>query len=304
MNVSIAQHSDTCAFSNAAWYGSDDRTRSWHDGANDTSDGAILQGYNFAEQWEFALKMDPDIIFVTGFNEWVAQRQPAQEGRPIVFVDCADENASRDFEPSAGRLGDNYYMQLVNYIARFKKTTAKISRGSGTSIDIDGGFEQWDNPAITASYKDYRNDTVDRNCEGFGSTVYTDFSGRNDIVNMKVTEDESNYYFYVDTAESLTASDTGAWMTLFINENLVINRTSPANGKTAIEKIVESGYEKIGESEIRFDGNKLMLRVSKSLVDSADSIRFKWADNYTQGDIYSFYTKGDSAPYGRLCYSY
>ncbi len=304
MNVSVAQHSDTCAFSNAAWYGSEDRTRSWHDGANDTSDGAIVQGYNFAEQWEFAIKMNPDIIFITGFNEWVAQRQPAQEGRPIVFVDCADENASRDVEPSAGVLGDHYYMQMVNYIAEFKKTTAKVSRGNGVAIDIDGGFEQWDSPAITAVYKDYRNDTADRNCEGFGTELYTDFSGRNDIVNMKVTEDDSDYYFYVDTAESLTSPDGGAWMTLFINENLVINRTACANGKTSVEKVRENGFEKTGEAEIRFDGNRLMLKVSKNLVQTSGNIRFKWADNYTEGDVYSFYTKGDAAPYGRLCYVY
>lgn len=304
MNVSLAQHSDTCAFSNAAWYGSDDRTRSWHGGANDTSDGAMLQGYNFAEQWEFAIKMNPDIVFVTGFNEWVAQRQPAQENRPIVFVDCADENSSRDFEPSAGLLGDNYYMQLVNYIAKFKKTTANVGRGNGVPINIDGGFEQWSNPAITAVYKDYRNDTEDRNCEGFGSIVYTDFSGRNDIVNMKVTEDENNYFFYVDTAENLTAPDAGAWMTLFINEELVINKTAPENGKTAVEKATENGFEKIGDADIRFDGNKLMIKVKKSLVDSDGTLRFKWADNYTEGDVYSFYTKGDAAPYGRLCYSY
>ncbi len=304
MNVSVAQHSDTCAFSNAAWYGSDDRTRSWHNGANDTSDGAILQGYNFAEQWEFAIRMDPDIVFVTGFNEWVAQRQPAAEGRPIVFVDCADENSSRDVEPSAGILGDNYYMQLVKYIAEFKKATAKVSRGNGVPIDIEGGFEQWNNPAITALYKDYRNDTAERNCEGFGTTVYTDYSGRNDIVNMKVTEDENNFYFYVDTAENLTSSDGGAWMTLFINESLVINRTAPVSGKTAVEKISGNGYEKIGEAEIRFEGNRLMLQVSKSLVDSDAGIRFKWADNCTAGDVYSFYTNGDAAPYGRLCYTY
>ena len=30
------------------------------------------------------------------------------------------------------------------------------------------------------------------------------------------------------------------------------------------------------------------------------SLRFKWADNYTDGDIYSFCTRGDAAPYGRL----
>ena len=60
----------------------------------------------------------------------------------------------------------------------------------------------------------------------------------------------------------------------------------------------------IGESEIRYEGNKLMLRISKALVDSADGFNFKWADNYIENDVNSFYTKGDAAPYGRLCYCY
>lgn len=304
MNVSLAQHSDTCAFSNAAWYGSNDRTRSWHSGSNDTSENAVLQGYNFAEQWEFAIKMNPDIVFVTGFNEWVAQRQPSQEGRPIVFVDCADENASRDFEPSAGILGDNYYMQLVNYIAQYKKSISKVKQSENISIAMDGGFNQWNNPAITAVYKDYSNDTAYRNCEGFGSLVYTDYSGRNDIVNIKVADDNDNYYFYVDTLEKLTDSDGGAWMTLFINENIAVNRNAPVNGKTTVEKMTDGGYEKIGEAKIYFEGNKLMLQVSKALISSDETLRFKWADNYTDGDVYSFYTKGDAAPYGRLCYCY
>ena len=127
MNVSVAQHSDTCAFSKTAGYGANDRTRSWHNGENDSSENAMLYGHNFAEQWEFAIKMNPDIIFVTGFNEWVAQRQSPEENYPIVFVDCADENASRDVEPSAGILGDNYYLQMVNYIAKFQGVTSRVA---------------------------------------------------------------------------------------------------------------------------------------------------------------------------------
>ncbi len=304
MNVSVAQHSDTTSFSKTAWYGANDRTRSWHDGANDTSEDAMLYGYNFAEQWEFAIKMNPDIIFVTGFNEWVAQRQPVQEGYPIIFVDCCDENSSRDVEPSAGVLGDNYYLQMVNYIAGFKGVTGKVSKSENVTVDINGSFTQWDSDKIISVYKDYDNDTADRNSVDFAQNPITDTSGRNDIVNMKVAEDKDNYYFYVDTAEALTSPQGGNWMTLFINENTVINRTAPENGKTAVEKNTDGVFTKTGEAEIRFESNKLMLEVSKDLVDSVDGFSFKWADNYTENDVYSFYTKGDAAPYGRLCYSY
>jgi len=304
MNVSVAQHSQTCTFSKTAWYGANDRSRSWHNGANDTSENAMLYGYNFAEQWEFALKMNPDIIFITGFNEWIAQRQPPQAEYQIIFVDCADENNSRDVEPSAGVLGDNYYMQMVNYIAKFKGTTAKVSRNENITVDISSAFSQWDSDRITSVYKDYVNDTVHRNSVDFAGNAVTDNSGRNDIVKMKVADDKDNYYFYVETADSLTSPDGGSWMTLFINENIVINRTAPTGGKTAVEINQNGTFTKISEADIRFEGNKLMLSVSKALVGDFDSLSFKWADNYTENDVYSFYTSGDAAPYGRLCYSY
>ncbi len=304
MNVSVAQHSDTCAFSKTAWYGANDRTRSWHNGENDSSENAMLYGHNFAEQWEFAIKMNPDIIFVTGFNEWVAQRQSPEENYPIVFVDCADENASRDVEPSAGVLGDNYYLQMVNYIAKFKGVTSRVAKSPNVTIDINGSFSQWDSEKIISVYRDYKNDTADRNSVDFAQNPITDSSGRNDIVNMKVAEDAENYYFYVDTADTLSSSDGGNWMTLFINEDIVVNRTAPVNGKTNVEKNINGVFTKIGESEIRYEDNKLMLKVPKVLVDSADGFNFKWADNYIENDVNSFYTKGDAAPYGRLCYCY
>lgn len=304
MNVSVAQHSQTCTFSKTAWYGANDRSRSWHNGANDTAEDAMLYGYNFAEQWDFALKMNPDIVFITGFNEWIAQRQPTQEESPIIFVDCADENNSRDIEPSAGVLGDNYYLQMVNYIAKFKGTTAKVSRNDNVTVDINGSFAQWDSEQITSVYKDYKNDTAPRNSVDFAGNAVADNSGRNDIVKMKVADDRDNYYFYVETADNLTSPDDGNWMTLFINENTVINRTAPVNVKATVEINKNGTFTKIGESDIRFENNKLMLSVSKSLITDADAISFKWADNYVENDVYSFYTSGDAAPYGRLCYSY
>ncbi len=304
MNVSVAQHSDTCTFSKTSWYGENDRTRSWHYGANDTSENAMLYGYNFAEQWEFAIKMNPDIIFITGFNEWIAQRQAPEANYPIIFVDCADENGSRDVEPSAGVLGDNYYLQMVNYITRFKGVTSRVSKSENVTIDINGSFSQWDSDKIKSVYMDYKNDTANRNSVDFAQNPITDFSGRNDIVSMKVAEDAENYYFYVETADTLTSPDGGCWMTLFINENTVINRTAPVNGKTNVEEINDGVFNNKGEAEIRYEGNKLMLKASKSLIDFADGFSFKWADNYNENDMYSFYTNGDAAPYGRLCYRY
>ena len=312
MSVSVAQHCDTVHMSSSAFYGHNDHGRSWHDGAKDTSENAVLYGYNFAEQWEYAIKLDPDIIFITGFNEWLALRLSG-ENEPILFFDECDAEYSRDVEPARGILGDNYYMQMVSYIAKFKRSTATLPEGKNVSIDLSGDFSQWDNKAITAVYRDYRNDTADRDHPGYGTNYYTDTSGRNDIVNAKVCEDAGNLYFYVDTAEALTPAADTAWMTLFLNVggekagyDFCVNRTAPADGKTVVEAVADGGYERVGEAEIRFEGNRLMLRVPKTLLGLGEdaSFTFKWADNYEDGDILSFYTQGDSAPYGRLNWVY
>ena len=312
MSVSVAQHCDTVHMSSSAFYGHNDHGRSWHDGAKDTSENAVLYGYNFAEQWDYAIRLDPDIIFITGFNEWLALRLSG-ENEPILFFDECDAEYSRDVEPSAGILGDNYYMQMVQYIAKFKRSTAALPRGKHVTIDLGGDFSQWDNQEIRAVYRDYTNDVTDRDSPGYGENYYSDASGRNDIVNAKVCEDEEALYFYVDTAKALSPSTDRAWMTLFLNVNgekagydYCINRTSPDGGKTAIEAVAADGCTRVGEAEIRFEGNQLMLRVPKAVLGlgAQTAFSFKWADNYEDGNIMSFYLKGDAAPYGRLNWVY
>ena len=102
-------------------------------------------------------------------------------------------------------------------------------------------------------------------------------------------------------------------MTLFLNVygdkagyDYCVNRTSPANGKTLIESVGDNEYRPVGEAEIRFEGNQLMLCVPKAVLGLGEkaSFTFKWADHYEDGNILSFYTKGDSAPYGRLNWVY
>ena len=40
----------------------------------------ILEGRNFEEQWSYALEVDPEMVFVTGWNEWIAQRAIFMDG--------------------------------------------------------------------------------------------------------------------------------------------------------------------------------------------------------------------------------
>lgn len=313
MNVSAAQHSDTCRFSATAWYGANDRTRSWNRGGNNASDDAYVYGYNFSEQWEFAFRFSPDMVFVTGFNEWVAQRQPAVEGESIVFVDCADTNNSRDIEPMAGGFGDNYYMQLVHYIAQFKSSAREPAETQKVNINILEGFEQWDNPAIKAIYWDYRDDIRDRDCRGFGNIRYTDTSGRNDFVLLKVAKDVSYVYFYAQTVQPISR-DGNDRMALLLK---IGSSPSGANGydflvKTAdgmpaeIFRIQGTTLVPTGSAGCVEEGDRLMLRLERDMLENNGelNVQFKWIDGCDPLDVFTFYTSGDSAPYGRLNYMF
>ena len=325
VNVSLAQHNETYKMSAVSWYGSNDRSRSWHDGANDPAPDAYLYGYNFAEQFNWAMKIDPEIIFITGWNEWVAQRQPAtyqgpveNEG-PIVFLDNASLNGSRDIEPKEGGYADNYYMQMISFIRQFKGVTVDNSRNN-RPIDIDGGFAQWND--IKAYYRDYEADTPERKSNGWGKEKYADQSGRNDITEMKVCEDADNVYFFVKTAEDITAPEGNNWMNLFIGipgaqasdcwngYSFVLNYNAPdKDGSMYLGKLAggsEYSVSALSEVHSRIHGNMMMVSVPKSVlgIDGPASLFFKWADNCTEGDVDAFYMTGDAAPIGRAGFYY
>ena len=316
VSVSAAQHCDTVMFSYTAWYGGNDHTRSWHDGENDASDDAALYGYNFAEQWEWAIEQNPETIFVTGFNEFSAVRLNyyGEGNEKIQFCDCCDENCSRDIEPSVGALGDNYFMQLAYYIRLYKGSAGRVDTGVMKSVDVNGGFSQFD--GASAVYTDSVNDTVDRDYFGCGDEYYTDKSGRNNIEKIKVLYDSEYLYYYIKTAANLTDPADEGWMTLFIDAksggaawegyDFVVNRTAPENGKTSVERCDADGeysWEKVADAEIRWEEDGLILKIPRSALGHTGKtvdVRFKVADNYIPGDVYSFYTSGDCAPIGRF----
>ncbi len=326
VNVSIAQHDNTIMMSMTAFYGGNDRTRSWHDGANDKSPNAEAYGYNVAEQWEWAIGVDPDMVFFTGWNEWIAQRLDPEGDtkRPIRFCDCCTPNTSRDAEPVKGLFGDNYYMQLIDCVRRYKGTAARVNVGKSTTVDISGSFDQWNSADITAKYTDYANDTAKRNSKGYGKLKYTDDTGRNDFVSLKTARDADNVFFYAETAEDITPMTDDAWMTLFINSDstysdskwagmfdFAVNLEKPRDGKAVLSRMNADGTsQEVGLCDMKVEGKKLMISVSRELLGLKDTLlnlQFKWADNYQRTedgslDVFSFYLNGDAAPIGRLTY--
>ncbi len=335
MSVSIAQHSGTIMFSDSSLYGNvSNRGRSfaekratpanlqkaylaWQDDPSLT-----MQGLNFQAQFDIAIKSKAMYILVTGWNEWVAQRQPSQDGRDVIFVDTSAMEFSRDAEMMRGGYFDNYYIQLAYNVQRVKGAVPIVVQDARNKINIRGSFDQWDNVAVT--YSDPSGDVADRNATGFGHTKYTNTSGRNDIVAAKVTSDTENVYFYVKTAAPITAADkNSSWMKLYLNTDgestgwygfdYIVNYAPKNANTTTVAKY--SGrknayqFKEAGEVSYRVEGNEMMVAVPQSMIGCEGYLelcmQFKWADSETSIDeMEDFYCDGDAAPLGRMNFVY
>ena len=341
ISVSIAQHSGTICFSDSSLYNNpSNRGRSFW--AERRSSDAILQerydawkadpsltdqGLNFQAQFDHAIDSGAMYILVTGWNEWVAQRQPSQTGREIFFVDTASMEFSRDSEMMRGGYFDNYYMQLIYNVQRAKGAAPIVVQDSRKPINVTGSFDQWSD--VTVTYQDAIGDTVDRDAIGFGRTPYTNTTGRNDIDIAKVTSDSKNLYFYVKTVDDITMFDTASsWMQLYLNVDgrdgdngetgwygydFVINYKAKDAFTTTVAKYNGKdgayGFESVGEVSYRVKGNEMMISVPLSMLGIEDyraiDVEFKWADSTTVYDeMEDFYCDGDVAPLGRLNFIY
>lgn len=296
------------------------------DGFGKLTDDSYLYGYNVQEQWDNALELDPDIIFITGWNEWVMGRFEEWQGVENAFPDQFDKENSRDIEPMKGGYGDNYYYQMIANIRKFKGMKEPATASPGKTIIIDGAFEEWDDvrPEFLAS----RGNTTHRNGYGYFDPAradrqplhYTNDTGRNDLVGAKVTHDAEYLYFMVETAAELTSHTDERWMHLLIDADR--KKTSGwegydflvgqygTDGKVALGR--SSGdwkWEMVGLVDYKTAGSRMEIAIPLAFLGWPEGrsfdLEFKWVDNADgTGDIMEFYTKGDVAPSGRFNYRY
>lgn len=145
---------------------------------------------------------------------------------------------------------------------------------------------------------------------------YIDSSGRNDIRSVKAAANSQYLYFYVDTVDTIQSIQEDNAMNLLIGLGLptpamngydyLINRIV-SNNRATVERYNGSAFEVAGYADIVTEDNRLMLRIERSLLGlgaTKADIQFKWTDNCDMENVYSFYTSGDSAPYGRLNYTF
>jgi hypothetical protein len=284
---------------------------------HNTDPDAVNYGYNFQEQWDRALQLNPQFVFITGWNEWIAGRYEMWGQQYNAFPDEFSQEASRDIEPMKGGHGDNYYYQMAANIRRYKGVGRPEPPSEPVTISMNGAASDWN--GVKPVYDTPRGNTLPRNHPGWKGVQFQDNTGRNDFVKALVARDSENVYFYMATAENITPSSDPAWMRLFIDTDrkretgwegydFVLNRTAPTETKITVERSVGGwNWEKCGEADYKVTGKLLEIKIPRSVLSLGDKLNFefKWSDNMQQeGDIMDFYISGDVAPAGRFNYIY
>ena len=286
------------------------------------------KGLMFAQMWKRALDVDPEVIFIDGWNEWIAQRftnpgyllyagRPAKVGDPF-FVDTYDREFNRDMEPMKGDYTDAMYYLGVASVRQYKGARAIPTPSAPKTISIDGQFDDWN--TVQPEFRDHINDTATRNSKGWNKLQYVDNTGRNDIMSCKVSRDAQNLYFMAQTNGVLSPSYGSDWMLLYIDADnnyntgwngydYIVNSGYAARDLAKVSKWNGISFEDCGNVRIAVGAKTLEIAVPKSMLGlsgkSKFTIDFKWADNIQdRTKIESFFLNGDVAPDRRFNYRY
>ena len=287
------------------------------------------QGLYFQEQWQRALQVDPQLVFVTGWNEWIAQRFVAAStgeatfmGKSVLagqsyFIDLYNREYNRDIEPMKDGYSDTYYYQLVANIRRFKGMNKPEQASPFKSIIVDGNLNEW--VTVKPVFLDSREDISHRNYDRFdGKGHYVNNTGRNDIVESRVSYNFNTLYFMALTNQPLSSPIGKNWMLLYIDVDqsaktgwqgydYLINE-SIKDGRTSISHWNGKAYQKIAMGKIAYKGKCLEVSFplkALNLESNHIKIDFHWTDNATHlNGIADFFVNGDSAPDRRFNYRY
>ncbi len=287
-------------------------------------------GIYFQERWDEILQADPEFLYINDWNEWTAGKYQPKDGgstpwlgrdNSFYFVDQYNAEFNRGIQPMKGGYTDNYYMQMVQNIRKYKGVRPIPQHTGFNMIKLGGEFDDWTNVGI--EFRDTRGDTFHRDALGYAGIHYENKSDRNDIVTSKVAVDDNHIYFYVETGDNLTPSNGPNWMLLLIDADqnpetgwygydYLINKRVLDDETTTLMKYVdsegESSWKIVKELPYHYTENKLELSVPRKLLGmTADEITFdfKWSDNVSElKDPISFCLDGDTAPNRRFNYRF
>lgn len=325
ISVSVAQHG------NLGFTDMIPRSNRGYDYYSDTIEENWQQGKNFQNQWDTVFSNEAKgnpvkFVNVTGWNEWIGMKFDSLSNK-AVMVDNFYGPYTRDIEMDKTTYQDTTALQLARNIRKYKYEPIGKYKWATKTINSFNDFND-----VTSVYLDFEGDTVNRNYYSFdvkrGAPFYTDNSGRNDILSVKVIHDDINVYFMVTTKNDITAYESGDnWMNILIKTkddnnnfggyNYIVNRTHSGNS-TSVEKCGGGwNWSSSGSTNIEILGNQMLVSVPLSalgLTKDNVQLEFKVADNVikpswfneedAEHDILHYYVTGDSAPLGRYSYSY
>jgi len=281
-------------------------------------------GRSFQDMWDNVFERKDEItnVLATSWNEWMAIKSVNSSTNPNgpFWVDVYSEEYSRDMEMEKGALQDNFYLQLLRNVRRLKMTDYVAYQKKNVAIDITGNAVSplWE--YVDAQYQDFEGDAMVRDYKGaVPSLAYHDGSARNDFRLIRVANDETKIYFYLECAQDITPYNgtdknymnilihTSANDPSFAGFNYVVNR-SLEKGISSVEKS-EGGYvwKETGKANYRIKSNVMEVSIPKEALGIAGTpaFSFKVADHVTAyDDIMDYYVTGDVAPIGRLRYAY
>ncbi len=308
-------------FNNRKTFG---RSYTGRDGHARLTPDSYKQGYNVQEQWERALDLDPDCVFVTGWNEWIMGQfhEPwlmDNDSTQLAMVDQYDREHSRDIEMDRDGYLDTYYLQLAHNIRRFKGAAPRPVPSPAGVVNLSSSRREW--ARVSPVYRNPKGTTIHRDWDGFAGCHYVNQTGRNDIIEARVARDKENVYFRATCAAPLTPRKGEGWMTLYLDTDrnkatgwegydLVIGRLPGKRGRLTVERYLPTAtpgsytWEVIGEAACRVSSDTLTLALPRALAGFGRRLNFefKWSDNMQAPDVMDFYQNGCSAPIGRFNY--
>lgn len=287
-------------------------------------------GLYFTEQWNRALHADPQLIFITQWNEWIAQRfiteSPMRyaglqlQTGDTYFVDLFSAEFNRDIEPPKGRYGDNYYYQMVDRIRKFKGTHPLPEASAPQTMTLTAShWDDWNE--VLPEYRDDRGDVFHRDHPGYGALHFVNRTGRNDFIRAKAARDSNALYFFVETEKEITPPAGEAWMELLLR----LRSTPEAESwegwhflvqwnqeLDAYQLLCSTGgwnWEIVGTVEHVLDSRRLALAIPRSMLglppaSTEVDLTFKWTDNMQERTPLDWILNGDTAPNGRFQYHY
>lgn len=292
-------------------------------------------GIYFQDRWDEALSVDPDFIYLNDWNEWTAGKYRiglTPDGKPngpdaflgrknntFYFVDQYNAEFNRTIQPVKGQYTDNYYMQMVQNIRRYKGVRPIPEHSGVQTVRIDGRFGDW--AAIPSYYFDPIGDTAHRDHNGYAGHHYVDTLGRNDIVEAKVAVGKKDMAFYVRTDSALTACTDPDWMLLLIDADrdystgwhgydYIVNKRVKSDRATTLMRYDSEAGEWIEVATVPYavSDREMELSIPRKLLNltgNSVTFDFKWVDNPQDFvDPISLCTAGDTAPNRRFNYRY